>query len=65
MSIFNTVYAFVAVSFLILGMIFFFIDYMLWYSVGFLVLGIFLMMIKGIWGVSVWADNATRKMGED
>ncbi|MBT4327709.1 MAG: hypothetical protein HOD60_12535 [Candidatus Nitrosopelagicus sp.] len=61
----QTFFAFVAVISMILGVIFIFIDGMLLYSIVFLGLGFFLMLMKVMWGISVWTDSVTRKMGKD
>jgi hypothetical protein len=61
----QTFFAFVAMISMILGVIFIFVDGMLLYSIVFFGLGFFLMLMKVMWGVSVWADSVTRKMGED
>ena len=47
----------------ILSIILFFIDGMLLYAIGFFVLFLMLGLMKAMWGVSVWADNTTRRMG--
>ena len=52
-----------AIFSLILAIIFFFIDGMLLYSIGFFALFFILGLMKVIWGVSVWADNTTRRLG--
>ena len=59
--------AYALVSFLgiIFGIIFFFIDGMLLWSIAFFSLGIFLILLKVMWGFAGWADNVTRKMGDD
>jgi hypothetical protein len=65
MSTFQIFFAFVAVISMILGVIFIFVDGMLLYSIVFLIFGFFLMLMKVMWGVAGWADNVTRKLGED
>ena len=65
MSAFQAGYALVALFSFVLGIAFFFIDGMLLYSIGFFVLGIFLIMMKIIWGISGWAENVTRKLGDE
>jgi len=59
------VYAFVAFIGIFLGIVFFFIDGMILWSIAFFVLGIFLIMLKIIWNIAGWADNVVRKMGDD
>ena len=61
----QTFFAFVSVTSMILGVIFIFVDGMLLYSIAFLVFGFCIMLMKVMWGVSVWADNVTRKLGEE
>ena len=65
MSSFQAGYAFVAIFSLILSIIFFFIDGMLLYAIGFFVLFLILGLMKAMWGVSVWMDNTTRRMGKE
>ena len=50
---------------IILGIIFFFIDGMLFWSIAFFSLGLILILLKAMWGISGWADNVTRKLGDD
>jgi hypothetical protein len=59
------VYALVSFVGIFLGLVFFFIDGMLLWSVAFFVLGIFLVLFKIMWDVSGWADNAVRNFGDD
>jgi len=59
------VYALVTFFGIFLGIVLFFIDGMLLWSIGFFVLGFILIILKVIWGISGWAENVTRKMGED
>jgi len=61
----QTFFVLVAVISMILGVIFIFVDGMLLYSISFLVFGFFLMLMKVMWGVSVWADNVTQRLGGD
>ena len=65
MSNFQTAYAFVGLLSLVLGIILFFVDGMLLYAIGFFVLFLMLAIIKVTWGISGWAENVTRKLGED
>jgi hypothetical protein len=65
MGIIQTFFAFVSVMSMILGVIFIFVDGMLLYSIAFLGFGFFLMLMKAMWGVSIWADNVTRRLGEE
>jgi hypothetical protein len=65
MSAFQTVFAFFAVISMILGVIFIFIDGMLLHSIAFFVIGMMIILTKIIWEIAGWADNVTRKMGED
>jgi len=48
-----------------LGLVFLFIDGMLLWSIAFFVLGIGLIILMIMWDIAGWADNVTRKMGED
>ena len=65
MSAFQAGYAFVALLSLILAIILFFVDEMLLYSIGFLILFVVLALIKVTWDISGWAERVTRKMGEE
>ncbi len=65
MSNFQTVFAFIAVISMILGVIFIFVDGMLLHSIAFFVIGMMIVISKVMWGVSGWADNVTRKLGEE
>ena len=65
MSTFQATYSFVTLSSFVLGGIFFFIDEMLLWSIGFFVLAIMLVLIKVTWNIAGWAENVTRKLGED
>ena len=61
MSDFQAGYAFVAIFSLILGIILFFIDGMLLYTIGFFFLFLILVIFKIIWGISGWAEETTRE----
>ena len=65
MSNFQTFFAFVAVISMILGVIFILVDGMLLHSIAFFVIGFMIMLTKAIWGISAWADNVTRKLGDE
>ena len=65
MSIFQTVFAFIAIMSMILGVIFIFVDGMMLHSIAFFVIGMMIMLTKVMWGVAGWADNATRRIGGD
>jgi len=65
MSNFQSFFAFVALFSLILSVIFFFIDGMLLYAIGFFSLFLIIGLMKIMWGIAGWADNVTRKLGED
>ena len=65
MSDFQTAYGFVGIISFALGIIFFWIDGMLLWSILFIVLAIMLVMVKIIWNNAVWLDNTTRKLGDD
>ena len=64
MSSFQAGYVLVGLFSFVLGIMFFFIDGMLLWSIGFFVLGITLVLLKTMWGVAGWTDNVTRKMGD-
>ena len=59
------VYALVTLFSILLGIIFFFIDGMLLWSIGFFSLGIILIILNAMWGISGWADNVVRKLGDE
>ena len=61
----KAVYSLVGLFSFILGMVFFFIDGMLLWSIGFFVLSIMLVLTRIIWNNAVWAEKVTRKWGED
>ena len=58
-------YAFIGFVSFLLSVVFFFIDGMLLWSIGFFVLAIMLVLVKVTWDIGGWAENVTRKMGED
>jgi hypothetical protein len=61
MSNFQAGYALVGFFCFVLGIIFFFIDGMLLWSIGFIVIAITFILLKVMWGIATWADNVTRK----
>ena len=65
MSNFQAAYGFVVIISFALGVVFFWIDGMLLWSILFIGLAIMLVRIKIIWNNSVWLDNVTRKLGDD
>ena len=65
MSSFQAAYSFVAIFSLILSIIFFFIDGFLLIAIGFFLLFLILGLMKVMWGISVWVDNTTRRIGGD
>jgi len=65
MSNAESFYAFVALFSFVFGIIFFFIDGMLLWSIVFIILTIMLVLTRIIWNNAVWAENVTRKWGED
>ncbi len=65
MGAFQTFFAFVAVISMILGVIFIFVDGMLLHSITFFVRGTMIIITKMMWGIAGWAENVTRKIGED
>jgi len=58
------VYALVTILGIFLGIILFFIDGMLLWSILFFSLGLILIIFKAMWGISGWVDNVFRKMGD-
>ncbi len=65
MSTFQTIFAFVAVISMILGVIFIFVDGMLLHSIAFFVIGMMIILTKMMWSIAGWADNTTRRIGGD
>jgi hypothetical protein len=65
MSAFQSFFAVVAIFSLIFAIFFFFIDGMLLYAISFFFIFLIIGLMKVMWGVSVWADNVTRKMSRD
>ena len=61
----QSAYAFVTLISFLLAIVLFFIDGALLWSIGFFSLAIILVLLKIIWGISGWADNVTRKLGDD
>ncbi len=64
-STFQTVFAFVAVISMILGVVLIFVDGMLLNTIAFFVIGMMIILTKMMWGIAGWADNATRRIGGD
>jgi len=65
MTDFQAAYGFVGIISFVLGIVFFFIDGMLLWSILFIVVVMMLVLSKIIWNNSVWADNVVRKLGDD
>jgi len=65
MSTFQEGYVFAALISFVLGIAFFFIDGMLLWSIGFGSLFIILVLFRMIWNISGWAENVTRKLGDE
>jgi len=65
MSNFQAAYALVTLLSLVLGVGLAVIDGMLLYAIGFFVLFLFLVILKVTWGIAGWAENVTRKLGDD
>ena len=65
MNNFQAAYGFVGIISFVLGIVFFFIDGMLLWSILFIVVVMMLVLSKIIWNNSVWADNVVRKLGDD
>ncbi len=64
-STFQTVFAFIAIISMILGVIFIFVDGMLLHSIAFFVIGMMIILTKMMWGIAGWADNTTQRIGGD
>jgi len=64
-SNFQAAYALATLISFVLGISFSFIDGMLLWSILFIVLAVMLVLIRIIWNNAVWAENVTRKWGED
>ncbi len=58
-------YALAGIFSFFIGIILFFIDGMLFWSIGFFSLGIILVLFRMIWNIAGWAENATRRFGDD
>jgi len=65
MSAFQAVYTLVALFSFALGIGFSFIDGMLLWAVLFFALGILIILMKIMWNIARFAENVTRKLGED
>ena len=65
MSSFQAGYSFIALLCFVLGIVFFFIDGALLWSMGFFILFMVLVLLKVTWGIAGWAERVTRKMGEE
>ena len=61
----KAVYAAVALFSFVFGIFFAFIDGMLLWSIAFFALSIMLVLVRIIWNNAVWAENVTRKWGEE
>ncbi len=61
LSTFQTIFAFVAVISMILGVIFIFVDGMLLQSIAFFVIGMMIILTKMMWGIAGWAEEMTRE----
>ena len=65
MSNIQSAYAIVTLVSFLLAIVFFFIDGALLWSIGFFSLAVILVLLKIMWGISGWADNVTRNLGDD
>jgi len=65
MSTFQAVYTLVALVSFVLGIGISFIDGMLLWAVLFFTLGILIVLMKIAWNIAGFAENVTRKLGED
>jgi hypothetical protein len=61
MSEFQAGYALVAFFSLILSIVFFFLDGMLLYAIGFFFLFLIMVIFKIMWGMAGWAEETTRE----
>ena len=64
-SNFQAAYAFVALISFVLGTVFSIIDGMLLWAILFFALGIIIVLMKIVWNVAIFAENAIRKLRED
>ena len=65
MSNFQAAYSLVALFSFVFGIGFSFIDGMLLWGILFFTIGILIVIMKIMWNIAGWADNVTRKLGED
>jgi len=65
LSYLQAVYAITTLMSLVLGIIFAVIDGMLLYAIGFFSIFLMLVILKITSGIAGWAENVTRKLGED
>ena len=65
MSTFQAVYSLVALFSFVFGIGFSFIDGMLLWAILFFTLGILIVLMKIMSNIAGWAENITRKLGEE
>jgi len=59
------VYGFVGIISFVLAIVLFFIDGMILWSALFFSIVVILILIRIMWNIAGWAENVTRKMGDD
>ena len=65
MSNFQAAYGLVGIISFVLAIVFFFIDGMLLWSVLFFSVVVILVLMSIMWNIAGWAENVTRKLGDD
>ena len=65
MSTFQAAYALVALFSFVLGIGFSLIDGTLLWAILFFALGTMLVLMRIMWSIAGWADNVTKKLGDD
>jgi len=65
MSAFDVAYTLVAMISFVLGIGFSIIDGMLLWAIMFFALGILIVLMRIMWGIAGWAENVTRKLGDE
>ena len=65
MSSFQAAYGVIGIISFLLSIVFFFIDGMILWSVLFFSIVVILILMSIMWDIAGWAENVTRKMGDD
>ena len=65
MSDFQAAYGLVGIISFLLAVVLFFIDGMLLWSVLFFSIVVILVLMRIMWNIAGWAENVTRKMGDE